>query len=113
MKINSLSPVALKINVIQRIKQAVEVISGTKSAHLLYTNSSGDKVLISEEGRRLLGSDPAIKNILDEIPDIRSDKIALARSRIREGHYMKDITVEKTAESIIYRRQRIDTDESE
>jgi len=113
MKINPLSPVASKINEIRRIKQLADITSGTKSRQLLYQNSSGDKVLISEKGRRLLQADPAIKNMLDEIPDVRNDKIELAAKRIREGHYLKYSVVEKIAESIISRKPHIDVAESE
>ena len=59
------------------------------------TTAKTDTVVISDAAKRI----QEIRNQLDEIPDVREDKVAELRNQIEDGTY--EINADKIAEKII------------
>ena len=64
-----------------------------------------DTVVISDAARRILEA----RAQLDEIPDVREDKVAALRDQIQNGTYKVD--AEKTAEKLLKEHVRVAFDE--
>lgn len=65
--------------------------------------AGGDTAQISEAAHRLMELRQAVDSgrlVLDALPDVRQDKIALARTRLRTGFYQPDVVRDKVAEGV-------------
>ena len=78
------------VNPVQEKKQADQAAEQAKASAV-----KTDTVVISDAAKRIQEA----RAMLDEIPDVREDKVAELRNQIRNGTYQVD--AEKTAEKLL------------
>ncbi|MBC8278283.1 MAG: flagellar biosynthesis anti-sigma factor FlgM [FCB group bacterium] len=86
---------------LNKLKQSAEKTSPGGKDNISVGNDGTDKLSISSEARNLQHTDQAVKSMLSQMPDVRSDKIMAIQERLSQGHYNSDDVLTKSADAVI------------
>ncbi len=85
---------------INRLSQSAEK-SAKSTGEAAKDGQPKDKLSISQEAKILHRTDTVVRSKLNELPDIREDRIRAVKERLNSGFYLSDECMEETASAVV------------